>query len=68
MIVPLGGASSVTPPIVRLRLGPHTLGRCRYLALHPLDQLPIGGNQHLLCPELRDDGLLRGERWEGDLE
>ena len=28
----------------------------------------VGGNQRLLGFDLGHDGLLRGERWEGDME
>ena len=36
------------------------------LLLEAGDQFAVGGDQHLLGFDLGDDGLLRGEGWEGD--
>ena len=37
------------------------------LLLETGDQLAVGVNQRLFGFDLRDDGLLRGEGWEGNL-
>ena len=36
------------------------------LLLEAGDQFAVGGDQRLLGFDLGDDGLLRGEGWEGD--
>ena len=38
------------------------------LLLEAGDQFAVGGDQRLLGFDLGDDGLLRGEGWEGDLD
>ena len=38
------------------------------LLLEAGDQFAVGGHQRLLGFDLRHDGLLRGEGWEGDLK
>jgi hypothetical protein len=38
------------------------------LLLETGDQLAVGSDQRLLGFDLSDDGLLRGEGWQGDLD
>jgi hypothetical protein len=52
----------------RLALPPHPRKGGLDLLLEAGDQFSVGGDQGLLSFDLGDDGLLRGEVWEGDAE
>ena len=54
------------PPPGRLVLAPDAGEGGLDLLLEAGDQFAVGGDQRLLGFDLGDDGLLRGEGWEGN--
>ena len=55
-------------PRGRLVFSPHPCEGGLDLLLEAGDQFAVGGNEPLLAFDLGDDGLLRSEGWEGELD